>query len=87
MTNTEILTRIADEQSLSGAVSAAEELMYLTDKQLRGVRRGLEMDLCGEGYTERLIRAADRDLTADDASWSGVQTRVVAATGPARRAA
>ena len=87
MTNAEIFTLITDERDSWGAASAAEELMYFTDKKLRGVRRGIDMDVCGADYTERLIRAADRELIDDDRSWTGLMTRVMTATGPARRAA
>ena len=87
MTNTEILTLITDELDSWGAASTLEELLDLTDKRMAGVRRGIDMDLCGAGYTRRLVRDADRELATSDHSWTGVQTRVVAATGSARRAA
>lgn len=87
MTDTEALVHVSTEQATWGAASALDELLYLTDKRLSGVRRGIAMEMCGIGYTERLVRLADRVLACDDASWTGVQTRVVLATGSARRAA
>lgn len=87
MTNTETITLITDEWDSWGAAAAVDELLYLIDRRLPGVRRGIDMDLCGEACTERLIRTADRVQAADDRSWTGVQTRVLTATAAARRAA